>query len=109
MIKTSNRVVLFYNLYGIRYDTILKVLLLIYVLVRAHLLITGRNRGRAPSPAPHPFVRSKSRARLTLNAASGMHVLQNAAMMFTQKNGTQHSRNVPMMTPTVMAALWSLT
>lgn len=46
---------------------------------------------------------------LTLNAMPGMHVLQKAAMMLTQKKGTQQSRKVPMMMPTVMAALWSLT
>lgn len=36
-----------------------------------------------------------------------MQVLQKAATMLTQKNGTQQMRNTPMIIPTVMAALWS--
>lgn len=35
----------------------------------------------------------------------GIHVLQKAAMMLTQKKGTQQVRNVPTMMPTVVAAL----
>jgi hypothetical protein len=38
-----------------------------------------------------------------------MQVLQKAATMLTVKKGTQQTRKTPMMTPTVMAALWSET
>ena len=41
----------------------------------------------------------------TLKAMPGMQVLQKAAIMLTQKNGTQQRRKVPIITPTVMAAL----
>lgn len=44
-----------------------------------------------------------------LNVMSGMQVLQKAATMLMQKKGTQQIRKTPMMMPTVMAALWSLT
>jgi len=38
-----------------------------------------------------------------------MQCLQKAEIIFTQKNGTQQTRKTPIMTPTVIAALWSLT
>lgn len=39
----------------------------------------------------------------------GMQVLQKAATILTQKNGTQQIKKTPIMIPSVMAALWSET
>lgn len=40
-----------------------------------------------------------------LNVWPPMQVLQKAATIFTQKNGTQQTRKTPIITPTVIAAL----
>jgi hypothetical protein len=42
-----------------------------------------------------------------LNTKGGTQVEQSAVIMFIAKNGVQQNRNVPMITPRVMAAFWS--
>lgn len=53
------------------------------------------------------FYKKNKRKLIECKYLPGMQVLQNAATMLTQKNGTQHTKKTPMMIPTVIAALWS--
>ena len=53
------------------------------------------------------LVRKVKRNGHTWNARTDMQVLQYEATIFTQKKGTQHIKKTPIITPTVIAALWS--